>query len=116
MLASALTGQSPAGFSCLDRSGTAGDTKGLRSSLQQTFGNVDDSADGSMITIRAGSTRRAWAYAHYAVANASLYGVTTVKIKNQSWQTQDFNLPDWQEASPKLQSDRVEITVRGPSQ
>jgi hypothetical protein len=116
VLASALTGQSPAGFSCLDRSGTAGDTKGLRSSLRQTFGNVDDSADGSMITIRAGSTRRAWAYAHYAVANASLYGVTTVKIKNRSWQTQDFNLPDWQEASPKLQSERVEITVRGPSQ
>ena len=116
VLASALTGQSPAGFSCLDRSGTAGDTKGLRSSLQQTFGNVDDSADGSMITIRAGSTRRAWAYAHYAVANASLYGVTTVKIKNQSWQTQDFNLPDWQEASPTLQSERVEITVRGHSQ
>jgi hypothetical protein len=116
VLASALTGQSPAGFSCLDRSGTAGDTKGLRSSLRQTFGNVDDSADGSMITIRAGSTRRAWAYAHYAVANASLYGVTTVKIKNRSWQTQDFNLPDWQEASPTLQSERVEITVRGPSQ
>jgi len=116
VLASALTGQSPAGFSCLDRSGTAGDTKGLRSALQQTFGNVDDSADGSMITIRAGSTRRAWAYAHYAVANASLYGVTTVKIKNRSWQTQDFNLPDWQEASPTLQSKRVEITVRGPSQ
>jgi hypothetical protein len=116
VLASALTGQSPAGFSCLDRSGTAGDTKGLRSSLQQTFGNVDDSAEGSMITIRAGSTRRAWAYAHYAVANASLYGVTTVKIKNRSWQTQDFNLPDWQEASPTLQSKRVEITVRGPSQ
>jgi hypothetical protein len=116
VLASALTGQSPAGFSCLDRSGTAGDTKGLRSSLQQTFGNVDDSADGSMITIPAGSTRRAWAYAHYAVANASLYGVTTVKIKNRSWQTQDFNLPDWQEASPTLQSERVEITVRGPSQ
>jgi hypothetical protein len=116
VLASALTGQSPAGFSCLDRSGTAGDTKGLRSSLQQTFGNVDDSADGSMITIRAGSTRRAWAYAHYAVANASLYGVTTVKIKNRSWQTQDFNLPDWQQASPTLQSERVEITVRGPSQ
>jgi hypothetical protein len=116
VLASALTGQSPAGFSCLDRSGTAGDTKGLRSSLQQTFGNIDDSADGSVITIRAGSTRRAWAYAHYVVANASLYGVTTVKIKNRSWQTQDFNLPDWQEASPTLKSERVEITVRGPSQ
>ena len=115
VLASALTGQSPAAFSCLDRSGTPGDTKGLRSSLQQTFGNIDDSADGSVITIRADSTRRAWAYAHYAVANASLYGVTTVKIRNRSWQTQDFNLPDWQETSPTLKSERVEITVREPS-
>jgi len=116
VFASALTGQSPAGFSCLDRSGIPGDTKGLRSSLQQTFGNIDDSADGSVITIRAASTQWAWAYAHYAVANAGLYGVTTVKIRNRSWQTQDFNLPDWQEASPTLKSERVEITVREPSQ
>jgi hypothetical protein len=116
VFASALTGQSPAGCSCLDRSGTPGDTKGLRSSLQQTFGNIDDSAGGSVITIRAASTQWAWAYAHYAVANASLYGVTTVKIRNRSWQTQDFNLPDWQEASPTLKSERVEITVREPSQ
>ena len=112
MLASALTGQSPAGFSCLDRTGAAGDVKELRRSLQRTFGNLDDSADGSVITIRARGDRRAWAYAHYAVANASLYGVTTVKIESQSWQTQDFNIPDWQEASPELKDDRIEITLR----
>ena len=112
VLASALTGQSAAGFSCLDRSGTPGDAKELRGSLQRTFGNIDDSADGSVITIRAESGRRAWAYAHYAVANANLYGVTAVKIRNRSWQTQDFNLPDWQEASPRLKNDRIEITVR----
>jgi hypothetical protein len=112
VLASALTGQSAAGFSCLDRSGTPGDAKELRTSLQRTFGNIDDSADGSVVTIRAGSGRRAWTYAHFAVANAHLYGVTTVKIRNRSWQTQDFNLPDWQEASPRLKNERVEITVR----
>jgi hypothetical protein len=112
VLASALTGQSPAGFSCLDRAGAAGDVKELRRSLQRTFGNLDDSADGSVITIRARGDRRAWAYAHYAVANASLYGVTTVKIESQSWQTQDFNIPDWQEASPKLKDGRIEITLR----
>lgn len=112
VLASALTGQSPAGFSCLDRTGAAGDVKELRRSLQRTFGNLDDSADGSVITIRARGDRRAWAYAHYAVANASLYGVTTVKIESQSWQTQDFNIPDWQEASPELKDDRIEITLR----
>ena len=112
VLASALTGQSPGGFSCLDRSGTAGDVTDLRRSFERTFGNLDESTDGSVITIRVQGNRRAWAYAHYAVANASLHGVTTVKIGNRTWQTQDFNLPDWQEATPKLKTDRVEITVR----
>jgi hypothetical protein len=112
VLASALTGQSSAAFSCLDRSGAPGDAKALRTSLQQTFGNIDDSAKGSVITIRAGGDRRAWAYAHYAVANVKLYGVTTVKIGNRLWETQDLNLPDWQEASSKLKDERVEITLR----
>ena len=57
-------------------------------------------------------SRQAWAYAHFAVANAQSYGVTTVKIGNRSWQTQDFNLPDWQKVTPKLKNARVEITVR----
>jgi hypothetical protein len=112
VLASALTGQSRAGLSCLDRTETAGDANELRSSLQRTFGKLDDSADGSVVTIRAGGERRAWAYAHFAVANASLNGVTTVKIGDRSWQTQDFNLPDWQESTPTLKDERVEITVR----
>ncbi len=112
VLASALTGQSTAGFSCLDRSGAAGDVKTLRSSLERTFGKINDSAEGSVVTVRASSGRRAWAYAHYAVANAKFYGVTSVKIGNRLWETQDFNLPDWLEVSPKLKNERVEITVR----
>jgi hypothetical protein len=112
VLASALTGQSPAGLSCLDRTDADGDVKAFRSSLEQTFGKVDDSADGSVITIRARSDKRAWAYANFAVANAKFYGVTTVKIGNRLWATQDLNLPDWQQATPKLKDKRVEITVR----
>ena len=112
VLASTLTGQSPAGFSCLDRTGEAGDVKALRSSLEQTFGKLDDSAEGSVITIRARSDKRAWAYAAFAVANAKYYGVTTVKIGNRVWETQELNLPEWQEASPKLKGERVEITLR----
>jgi hypothetical protein len=80
--------------------------------LQRTFGNVDDSAKGSVITIRAGGEGRAWAYAHYAVANAKFYGVTTVKVGNRHWATQDLNLPDWQAGSPRLKDGRVEITLR----
>ena len=112
VLASTLTGQSPAGFSCLDRTGEVGDVKALRSALEQTFGKLNDSADGSVITISARNNKRAWAYAAFAVANAKYYGVTTVKIGNRVWETQDLNLPEWQEASPKLKDGRVEITVR----
>jgi hypothetical protein len=112
VLASALTGRSPAGLSCLDRTGAAGDAKKLRSSLEEAFGGLDDSAEGSVVTVRARSEKRAWAYAHFAVANAKFYGVTTVKIGNRLWVTQDLNLPEWQEASPKLKNERVEITVR----
>jgi hypothetical protein len=39
-----------------------------------------------------------------------------VKIAERSWQTQEFNLPDWQEVSPTLKNNRVEITVREPPQ
>lgn len=112
VLASTLTGQSPAGLSCLDRTGAAGDAKQLRSALEQTFGKLDDSAKGSVVTVRARGNKRAWAYAHFAVANAKFYGVTTVKIGNSLWATQDLNLPEWQEASPKLKDERIEITVR----
>jgi hypothetical protein len=112
VLASALTGQAPAGLSCLDRTGAAGDAKKLRSSLEDAFGGLDDSAEGSVVTVRARSERRAWAYAHFAVANAKFYGVTTVKVGNRLWATQDLNLPEWHEASPKLKKERVEITVR----
>jgi hypothetical protein len=112
VLASTLTGQSPAGFSCLDRTGAAGDAKKLRSSLEQTFGRLADSSEGSLVTVRARSEKRAWAYAHFAVANAKFYGVTGVRIGNRLWATQDLNLPAWQEASPRLKDKRVEITVR----
>ena len=40
VLASTLTGHSPGGFRCLDRSNTPGDPEGLASSLRKTFGKV----------------------------------------------------------------------------
>ena len=118
VLASALTGRSPAGFSCLDRTGATGDLDGMAKSLSRTFGSLDDSTDHdqttgvSKITIKAENTNAAWAYAHHAVANAKYFGVTGVRIADRQWQTQDFNLPDWAEVDPRLTGRRVEITLR----
>jgi len=113
VLASTLTGHSAAGFSCLDRSGTAGDTAALTRSLRKTFGRIESDRSGTSLVIDAGSARRAWAYAHYAVANAQVYGVTAVTVDGRQWQSQDMTLPEWTEgATPGDSRRRVEITVR----
>jgi hypothetical protein len=112
ILASTLSGQSPAGFVCLDRSNTPGDPDGLAGSLRKTFGKVSPETIDGRVVINARTTRLAWAYAHYAVANAKYYGVTTVKIGDQTWQTGEFDLPEWTAATPAAKAKRVEITVR----
>jgi hypothetical protein len=112
VLASTLTGHSPAGFVCLDRSNGAGDADGMARSLRRTFGKVSPETIDGRVVIDARTTRLAWAYAHYAVANAKYYGVTTVKVGDQTWQSQEFDLPEWAAATPAAKANRVEITVR----
>ena len=63
VLASTLTGHSPAGFSCLDRTGAAGDPDGLARSLRKTFGKVETSTDHRsgdrcLDHVKADNTRR----------------------------------------------------------
>jgi hypothetical protein len=115
VLASALTGNSPAGFRCLDRSRRAGDAEGMAASLRKTFGSrIRVSSVDATVVVRAANPRLAWAYAHYAVGNSKYYGVTTVSVAGRQWQTQDFNLPEWTTPTltPTDSESRVEITVR----
>ena len=112
VLASTLTGHSPGGFTCLDRSNTPGDPEGLSDSLRKTFGKVRPKTVDAQVVVDARNTRLAWAYGQYAVANAQVYGVTTVKVGDRTWQTGEFDLPEWTTATPAAKATRVEITVR----
>ncbi|HZA05826.1 MAG TPA: hypothetical protein VE617_14770 [Propionibacteriaceae bacterium] len=112
VLASTLTGHSPGGFTCLDRSNTPGDPDGLSDSLRKTFGKVRPKTVDAQVVVDARNTRLAWAYGQYAVANAEVYGVTTVKVGDRTWQTGEFDLPEWTTATPAAKATRVEITVR----
>jgi hypothetical protein len=112
VLASVLTGQSPGGLSCLDRRNKAGNAAGIATAMGKTFGSLVDRRSGSVVSVAATSSRLAWAYAHFAVANAAYYGVTTVRVGDRQWQTDTFNLPTWADASPALDAEAVEITVR----
>jgi hypothetical protein len=115
VLASTLTGHSPAGFRCLDRSRTPGDAEDLVRSLRRTFGSETKiSSLDATVVVQATSARMAWAYAHYSVGNSKYYGVTAVTVAGRQWLTQDFNLPDWTSPTP-IPTDsesRVEITLR----
>jgi hypothetical protein len=112
VLASTLTGHSPAGFSCLEREGNPGRPAALVKSIEKTFGKVSDQIENKVITIDADSDALAWAYASHALANSKLYGVVLIKIGGRQWQTEVFNLPTWTGSTPAIASSRVEITVR----
>jgi len=111
ILASVLTGQSPAGIACLIRDKTAGDPSGLVASLKKTY-KIEPKRSGSTITLSAGSKARAWSYAQYAVANAADDGVLTVRVGGKQWTTNARSLADWKAADSKLGSLTVKITTR----
>lgn len=111
VLASALTGSSPRGFSCLVRGNDTGDAPGLAASLEKTFRDIEPAVAGAQVSVSAESERLAWAYAHYAVANASRHGVVTVRVGDRAWMSDQFTLPGWDTADD-LGSRQVQITVR----
>jgi hypothetical protein len=113
VLASTLTGQSPAGFTCLDRTGADGDAKGLAAALAKTFGaDAKATREGKVLTITADSTEHAWAYGSFAVANSAQYGTVQVVVTDQQWDTNSMTLPAWQAAEDPQKAKRVKITVR----
>jgi hypothetical protein len=113
VLASTLTGQTPAGFTCLDRSGADGDAKKLAAALTKTFGaDAKAARDGKVLTIAADSTEHAWAYGTFAVANSAQFGTVQVVVSDRQWDTDAVTLPAWVEAGSPEKSKRVKITVR----
>jgi hypothetical protein len=112
VLASTLTGHSPAAFSCLDKQQEAGDAARLQRSLRKTFGAMSATRKDGVLTIRARTTTLAWAYAHFAVANSSTLAVIRVEAFGRTWRTSDTALPRWSAEDPGARQRVVRITVR----
>jgi hypothetical protein len=109
VLASALTGQTARALTCLVHPDADGDAHALASSLTTTF-HVDAKATDKVVTVQAKTTRLAWAYAQYAVANAGRHGVTTVAVEDRVWTSDEFTLPTWVKAPDVGRT--VRVTVR----
>jgi hypothetical protein len=112
VLASALTGSSPAGLTCLERQREPGDATALVRSMEKTLGRVGHESAAGTVTVRARSARLAWAYGQHAVGNAARFGVTAVTVGDQSWTSDGLTLPSWQAAAQPLAAGQVRVTLR----
>lgn len=117
ILASALTGETPAAFTCLVREPPAGDLATLEAMLTRTYGTaapltpVPGTPAGADIATR--STAVGWSVAAFAQAWSSGAGVRTVSHAGQSWTVSGSSLAAW--ATPATPTPGVEpavVTVR----
>ncbi len=100
-LASSLTGETPASFSCVVRSPDPGDPDGMKAFLTRTLGQkITATTDGSSLTVVASSPTVAWAVAHQAIANTGRYGLSSVTIGGHSWTASRFGPADWVGSGP----------------
>lgn len=93
LLASTLTGHSPAGLTCrLDEpaEGTTPATAAqVKADLATQMGVTTAAASDGALTVTAADTRVAWAVGHWAVARAQQYGATSVSVGEQTWERAD---------------------------
>jgi hypothetical protein len=89
VLASTLTGHSPAGLTCrLDdpaSDATPATAALVKADLATQMGVTQAVEADGVLTVTAPDARTAWAVGHWAVARAAQYGTTAVSVGERSW-------------------------------
>ncbi len=113
VLASTLTGETPAGMGCsLDPAGESGSATDLLAKAERTFG-ASGQVEGSTLTITAASADSAWAVAAWAVAHAEAESVVSVQVDGMQWDRSQ-EMPTWHnEEDGGASGATVLITVAG---
>lgn len=95
-VASSLTGETPASFTCRVAHRPKANPAGFASFAQRTLPkSVKVTRNGNVVTLTATSKRDAWAGAHIAVANTAWFGVQSVTVAGQTWQATPGKLAAW---------------------
>ncbi|MBK8462351.1 MAG: hypothetical protein IPL36_04765 [Nigerium sp.] len=112
-IASSLTGETPASFSCLVRTPPAGDPAGMAAFLTRSLpaGTVVTHTPEA-VTVKAATGRAAWAAAHLAVATTAVYGTAGVEVGARSWTPSRDSFAAW-EGEP---DNATTVTIRFPAQ
>jgi len=111
-LASALTGETPASFTCVVNAPQAGDPSGMTTFLKKTLGAgaVETSRSGDILTVKAGKPTLAWAVAHLAIANTEGYGLVSAQVGPYGWTHSKTSLAAWQGTGPTDTASEVTLT------
>jgi len=117
-LASALTGYSPAEFSCVARNATSAPAPGsgsrareVRRDLVHAFGRIPVRAHDRRVVVRVGGHHvRGWSIAHYLVAQADRLGVTEVAYDGRVWSAGNASERGWRRDS-NAGSGRVRVQL-----
>lgn len=110
ILASTISGHSPGGIGCRLDAADSGDPQALASALKTELG-VAATVKGRTVTVRAKSDLQAWNVGAWAVAKASVHGVTDVKVADRQWtRTRDEDGWSWKKVSPAAAARTVSIT------
>ena len=103
-LASALTGETPAAFTCLSKVAAPPDPAGFAALLKTTYGGT---APGTLVQetpVRVDATSATdtttWAVAAASQAWAAKFGVSEVRTGEKVWQSSASTLPLWSSATP----------------
>lgn len=118
-LASALTGYSPAEFSCVVRNATAAAAprsgsraREVRRDLRHAFGAIPVRVHDREVDVRVGGHVHGWAIAHYLVAQADRLGVIEVAYDHRVWKAGDASQRGWRRESD-AGSGRVRVQLAG---
>jgi hypothetical protein len=110
LLASTLSGHSPAGLGCRLNDASQGNAAGFRKAIKAELG-ASAAVSGRSVTVRAPSERQAWSAGAYAVAKAEQFGATRVRVGDREWtRTRDSKGWSWHRVSSSLPATSVVVT------
>ncbi len=101
-LASALTGETPASFTCVVNAPKPGDPDAMATFLKKTLGSdtvKTDSLNGTL-TVKVGNAAQAWAVAHLAIATTADFGLVSAQVGPYGWTHSTTSLASWQGTGP----------------
>ena len=113
-LASALSGETPASFSCVVSSPSAADPSGMKDFLDETLGAkvVQITAIDTGLSVQTQDSRQAWAVAELAIANVGMYGLSSVELGTSTWTRTTTGLAAWHSSGP---TEATEVTLVFPT-